>query len=112
MSIASLQQHLQQSFQPGAATGIDAVLRLQAGAEQLTFRVRDGTLDFAVPDTMPADATFMFTDLDTARALLSGRGNAFDAFMAGHFRSDGYLMWAFALMAMFGSASLPATPVE
>ncbi len=54
----------------------------------------------------------MFEDVDTAWALLSGRGDAFDAFMEGRFKSDGYLMWAFALMAMFQSPSLPVTPTE
>ena len=50
--------------------------------------------------------------MDIAWALLSGQANAFDAFMEGRFRADGYLMWAFTLMAMFGSQSLPETPVE
>jgi putative sterol carrier protein len=65
-----------------------------------------------VPEHTRPDATFMFEDVDTAWALLSGRGDAFEAFMQGRFRSDGYLMWAFALMAMFQSASLPVSPVE
>ena len=50
--------------------------------------------------------------MDIAWALLSGQADAFSAFMEGRFRSDGYLMWAFTLMSMFQSESLPDTPVE
>ncbi|MEQ8486910.1 MAG: SCP2 sterol-binding domain-containing protein [Pseudomonadales bacterium] len=107
-----LRRHLEASFHPPAAAGIDAVLRLAAQDQSLTFRVRHGRIDFSVPEHVRADATFIFADPDTAIELLTGRANAFDAFMDGRFRSDGYLMWAFALMAMFRSGSLPATPTE
>ena len=112
MEMHGLRAYLEQSFHPPAAAGLDAVLRLQIGPDTLSFRVRHGALDFDVADDAKPDATFIFEDADTARALLSGQGDAFDAFMRGHFKSDGYLMWAFALMAMFQSASLPATPTE
>lgn len=107
-----LRAHLADAFEPAAAGALDAVLRLQVGDQSLLFRVSRGALDFDLaPDTAP-DATFMFDHEDTARALLSGQADAFSAFMEGRFRSDGYLMWAFALMAMFRSDSLPAHPVE
>jgi len=112
MAIDALRAHLSSSFHPPAAVGLDAVFRLQIGTETLTFRVRESALDFALPDGPAPDATFMFEDIDTAWSLLAGRADAFDAFMGGRFRSDGYLMWAFALMAMFQSRALPATPVE
>ncbi len=107
-----LRRHLEASFHPPAAAGIDAVLRLAVEEEILAFQVRHGRISFDVPEHARADATFIFADHGTALELLSGRGNAFDAFMEGRFRSDGYLMWAFALMAMFESASLPVTPTE
>jgi putative sterol carrier protein len=110
--LSDLERHLRNSFYPPAAGNIDAVLRLRVGDGELAFRVRHGELDFTVPTGARADATFIFADLETARALLSGEANAFEAFMEGRFRSDGYLMWAFALMAMFRSASLPVTPTE
>ncbi len=112
MSLSALQAHLEQSFHPPAAAGMDAVFRLEAGEATLRFRVRHGRLDFDLPADEQADATFIFQDEETASALLSGRADAFEAFMTGRFRSDGYLMWAFALMSMFQSASLPATPTE
>ncbi len=112
MSLPALQAHLERSFHPPAAAGLDAVFRLEAGDETLLFRVRHGRLELDLPADAKADATFIFADEETAWALLAGRADAFEAFMTGRFRSDGYLMWAFALMAMFQSASLPATPTE
>lgn len=112
MALRSLRHHLEASFQPAAAARLDAVFRLAVDDDALTFSVRNGALNFDLPPETRPDATFMFEDVDTAWALLSGRADAFDAFMQGRFRSDGYLMWAFALMAMFDSSSLPVTPTE
>jgi putative sterol carrier protein len=112
MGLKALETHLQQSFQASAASRLDAVFRINIKDQSLAFRVSRGTLDFDLPRDVSADATFMFEDMDTAWALLSGRADAFEAFMEGRFRSDGYLMWAFALMAMFQSSSLPETPTE
>lgn len=112
MGLRALQAHLERSFNPAAAAGLDAVFKLSAEQEALTFRVRDQALDFELDQQARPDATFMFEDVDTAWALLSGQADAFEAFMEGRFRSDGYLMWAFALMAMFRSSSLPERPTE
>lgn len=112
MSLRALKDHLAASFHPAAAGKLDAIFRVAVDGEALTFQVSNGRLDFDLPDEVEPDATFLFADVDTAWALLSGRADAFDAFMEGRFRSDGYLMWAFALMAMFQSSSLPVSPVE
>ena len=113
MALRALQNHLEQTFYPPAAIGLDARLRLKIGEEELIFSVSPEGLFFAEEnaDHTP-DATFFFEDVDTAWALLSGRADAFEAFMKGRFRADGYLMWAFSLMAMFQSDSLPETPIE
>ena len=112
LTLTGLQQHLVASFHSPAATGLDAVLRLDVGGETLSFRVREGALQFDLDPLIEPDATFLFADRETAWALFSGREDAFEAFMSERFRADGYLMWAFTLMAMFRSASLPVTPVE
>ncbi|MDH3642293.1 MAG: hypothetical protein OES38_09370 [Gammaproteobacteria bacterium] len=111
MSLRSLQKHLEENFHPAAAGTIDATFRLaidgQTDEEVLTFHVNHGVLEFAASRSslearaQACDATFYFADTDTAWALLSGQGDAFQAFMDGQFRADGYLMWAFTLMAMF-----------
>jgi len=113
MSLIDLRQLLEANFHPPAARALDAVLCIRVGEnEALSFRVAHGELDFDPARCAHPDTTFRFADHATARALLSGQEDAFDAFMHGRFRADGYLMWAFALMAMFRSASLPVTPVE
>ena len=99
MAIPSLQAHLQKNFHPSAAGAIDATFRLVIDGDTLTFEVCHGVLNFV--ESEQCDATFYFEDVDTAWALLSGQADAFEAFMHGRFRADGYLMWAFALMAMF-----------
>jgi len=112
MALIKLRQLLATSFHPPAAGGMDAVLRIQVGDESLSFRVAHGQLDFDPDGCEIADTTFRFEDHATAIRLFSGQEDAFDAFMHGRFRADGYLMWAFTLMAMFRSASLPVTPIE
>jgi len=112
MALNALRDHLQRSFNGAAAVHFDAIIELDVAGERLRFAVRHGELQFTPADDTPADATFLFADVDTAWSLLSGRGDAFQAFMDGRFRSDGHLMWAFALMAMFRSASLPEHPTE
>ena len=91
---------------------MDAVIRLAIADEQLTFEISDNEIRFFDVASRAPDATFYFEDVDIAWALLSGQADAFSAFMEGRFRADGYLMWAFTLMAMFQSQSLPDTPVE
>ena len=112
MALRALQSHLEKTFHPPASEGLDAVFRLAIDDEYLQFEIADNTLTFHDADARRPDATFFFEDVDTAWALLSGQADAFSAFMEGRFRADGYLMWAFTLMAMFQSASLPETPTE
>lgn len=112
MALHSLQSHLEKTFFPPASAGMDAVIRLAIAEEELQFQVSERQIAFHEPGSVKPDATFFFEDVDTAWALLSGQADAFSAFMEGRFRADGYLMWAFTLMSMFQSESLPDTPVE
>jgi putative sterol carrier protein len=113
MTIDDLRAQLEASFHPPAAGPMDAVLRIQIGADAaLICQVVQGTLRFVTDPTLQPDTTFHFADLDTARALLAGRADAFEAFMAGRFRADGYLIWAFKLMAMFRSTSRPGVATD
>lgn len=92
--------------------GIDVLMRLRVRNAQLalSFLQRD-VIDNTEEAQMPkADVRFYFPDPETGRALLLGEDNAIEAFMRGDFRSDGYLMLAFQLMALFNSTSLPPTP--
>ncbi len=112
MALRALQSHLESTFFPPASAGMDATIRLAIADEVLQFEVAEGRIEFHEAESRKPDATFIFEDVDIAWALLSGQADAFSAFMEGRFRSDGYLMWAFTLMSMFQSESLPDTPVE
>ena len=112
MALRALQSHLENTFFPPASVGMDAIIRLAIADELLQFEVAEGKIEFHDAESRKPDATFIFEDVDIAWALLSGQADAFGAFMEGRFRSDGYLMWAFTLMSMFQSESLPDTPVE
>jgi putative sterol carrier protein len=112
MALRALQSHLENTFFAPASGGMDATIRLAIAEETLTFEISEGRLQFFSDESIEPDATFFFEDVDIAWALLSGQADAFSAFMEGRFRADGYLMWAFTLMAMFQSRSLPETPVE
>jgi putative sterol carrier protein len=113
MALRALQAHLESTFFAPASQGMDAIIRLAIDdEEELVFEISEQQIRFDQAATLTPDATFYFEDVDTAWALLSGQADAFTAFMEGRFRADGYLMWAFTLMAMFQSQSLPETPTE
>ncbi len=107
MPLNALRSQLKTTFYAPAAQGFDAVFQFTIGGDRLVFEVANGRLVFDEKMARVPDATFFFADEDLARALLAGRADAFSAFMEGRFRADGYLMWAFALLAMFPGASPP-----
>ena len=94
-------------FRPQAAAGVDVVFALaaeeateDAAASTLaTFAVDAGKLRFNPAE--PADATFFFDSVETARAVLSGDADPIAAFMEGRFRADGNLPLAFVLLGLF-----------
>jgi putative sterol carrier protein len=112
MALRALQSHLENTFFAPASQGMDAIIRLDIDEEELVFEISEQQIRFDQAAELTPDATFYFEDVDIAWALLSGQADAFTAFMEGRFRADGYLMWAFTLMAMFQSQSLPETPTE
>jgi putative sterol carrier protein len=101
MTISELKSLLEANFQPAAAADFNATLAISAGGESLTLTVNGNALTF--PDQAEPDATFIFPDVDAAWHLISGKTNPIDAFMAGEFRSDGFLLWGFRLLGMFAS---------
>lgn len=113
MSISSqtLAEELAKRFRPQAAQGLRMDIRLAiGGSDDVFLALDDGHLDAGLATISEPDVSFLFSDMDTAWRILSGRENAIDAFMQGRFRADGYLMMAFKLMEIFGSLSLPPTP--
>ena len=50
-----------------------------------------------------------FTDEQQAHGIITGSINPIEAFMAGDFRSNGYIVWVFQTLAAFsGDKSQPA----
>ena len=119
--LKDLGDELRRRFYAPAAAGQDlcmdldinvrVLIRLRIRSDQLalSFHDRDVAQEPKHADAK-ADVRFYFPSPATGRALLLGEDNAIDAFMRGDFRSDGYLMLAFTLMALFNSTSLPTTP--
>ncbi len=110
MPFTDLENLLLARFDARRAAGFDGTIRLAVDSDALEFTIRDGQLVFG--DGATPDVTFTFSDVETAKALLSGQGNAIDAFMQGRFKADGYLMWAFALMGFFQNASRPVDATD
>jgi putative sterol carrier protein len=109
-SLDNLALQLERRFRADQSAGVDMRLRIDTGEGRIDFHIERGTLTLSPPTAATPDVTFLFHDLATAWRILLGEANAIEAFMQGRFRADGYLMMAFRLMEMFGSASLPPTP--
>lgn len=109
-TIESLGRALTARFRPEQAHGVDMHLKLDVGLDALYLSIRECRVEIEADSNAPPDVTFLFDDLEIAWRILLGEANAIEAFMHGRFRADGYLMMAFRLMEMFGSASLPPTP--
>ena len=112
-STTELKADLAQAFDPAAAGNMDYVIELAIeDTRVLCFSVSGGELKFLDAHSNKVDVTFYFCDHQTMTNLLFSKADAFDAFMAGEFRSSGYLMLTFALMEIFRSSSLPPTPID
>ena len=105
MVLKELQAHLENNFVAAATQGLDATFCLAVANERLTFRISEQKLEFVDSDF--CDATFHFEDVGAVGDLLAGRRDVIASFMDGEFRADGYLIWAFLLMAMFRAQPSP-----
>lgn len=110
MRLAELEPALAQRFDAEAAGDIHMRLRLtvDGGNDALWLHLDHGRLTFGSASTEPADATFYFDCVETARSLLLDGGSLVDAFMHGRFRADGYIVMAFQLMSLFSGQALPS----
>ncbi|MDP6826122.1 MAG: hypothetical protein QF515_03245 [Pseudomonadales bacterium] len=95
-----MRKALSESFNAIAAEHFDGAFRIDAGDTKLAFNVRDGHLT-ALADTDEVDLILYFENASEALDILTGSADVIDAFMQGRFRSDGYLIWVFTLLAMF-----------
>lgn len=103
-----LASQLAGSFNPAAAMDFDGTVLLELQPESaatpawVRLIVNHGQLDVSVVnEPTTADITLFFHSGEEAAELLLGRANPVNAFMDGRFRSDGYLIWVFAVLSMF-----------
>ena len=100
-------EELQRNFFPAAATEYDVFIGLTVQDQQLCCHVSGEGINFV---TKPPDVNFSFKSWDTVRGLLLGDMDPIAAFMAGQFRSDGYLTLLFLVLAIFRSPNRPQIP--
>ena len=91
---------LTERFNSAQAAQFDGAFCIDTGTAQIAFTVSHGELATAPADA-DVDLTLYFHSAQEALELLTGNGDVIQAFMDGRFRSDGYLIWVFTLLAMF-----------
>lgn len=111
ITAAQLSKALIDRFSPAAAKDFDGTVCLQlqangsAHVERILFRIDHGHISAGSVSGAPAldhpDITLYFHSAGEALDLLRGSANPVAAFMDGRFRSDGYLLWVFAVLSMF-----------
>jgi len=105
LTAENLAERLLAGFTPNAAPDFDGSVRLVLQslphAEAVCFRIDHGRIQRLDCTRQPFDITLYFQSADEAFNLLCGSANPVSAFMDGSFRSDGYLLWVFAVLAMF-----------
>ncbi|MBM4205924.1 MAG: hypothetical protein FJ194_17540 [Gammaproteobacteria bacterium] len=107
LTAEGLAERLLTGFSPTGAPDFDGTVRLvlqpsdDAPAEAVGFRIEHGRIERLDPGRQTFDITLFFQSADEAFNLLCGSANPVAAFMEGRFRSDGYLLWVFAVLAMF-----------
>ena len=90
---------LAERFNPEHNTGLDACIRLDWGNGGIQFAVREAHLDLDCDS--PPEMTIYFHSKALASDLLHGEADPVTAFMQGHFRASGHLIWVFHTMAAF-----------
>lgn len=110
MTIDELRAALTAQTNQAALATFSGSIMLQLGAHlanqdpdannHLTLRVTDSKLQW-LPHGTDAEAIFYFADSQQALALLTGQAHVMDEFMAGRFRSNGYLLWTAPLLSLF-----------
>ena len=93
---------------PGAAADTDMVVALAVGAERIVYHLHPAGL--GVEPRAEPDVTFTFSSWEKTHALLTGGADPIAAFMAGEFRSDGYLTAVFLVLSVFSRPDRPDVP--
>ncbi len=106
--MSSLAEILKLRFASHGAGELDATVHFNWPSGGCTLGIHDGALtvysDAAAPDP---ELVLFFSDETLAIDIFKGEKNPVDAFMAGDFRSNGYILWVFQTLAAFSNPLPP-----
>jgi putative sterol carrier protein len=108
LTIEHIRNRLDAAFQPGAARAFDAVYQFTVdGLPCFHLVIERGTLTVGEGAHEAPSVTFFYDDLATAVGVVEGTLDPMTTFMAGRIRTDGNLILALQLGALF-SAKVPS----
>jgi len=108
-SMSELNQFLRERFNRPLAGDLDAIIEFHCQSERACFQIHDGELTLLC-ETLgnPApELVLFFPDVATAQAIVDGHVSPIDAFMRGHIRSNGHIIWVFQTLAAFSNPPNP-----
>ena len=105
-SETSVHDFLLENFLDTAAATLETDIELRFPNESVFIDIRDGTLTF--PDIEEAELVLYFDSPEQAQRLFAGQEDLVEAFMRGHIRSNGHLIWVFQAFAAFSKHAAPA----
>ena len=103
MDIKEIFANLQESFNPDAAIGVDAVYQFEItgeGGGQWNATIKDGRCTVK-EGTVDSPNCTVVTDAETWLSIVSKKTSATDAFMSGNLRIKGDMDLAMKLETMF-----------
>ena len=94
---------LRHRFNPALCGDLDATVEFNWPASACRFGIHHGEVTFYEdPSESPEpELVIYFTDEQQAHGIITGSINPIEAFMAGDFRSNGYIVWVFQTLAAF-----------
>jgi hypothetical protein len=105
-SETSVRDFLLENFLDTAAAALETDIELRFPNESVFIDIRNGNLTF--PDIEEAELVLYFDSPEQAQRLFAGQEDLVAAFMRGHIRSNGHLIWVFQTFAAFSKHAAPA----
>ncbi len=96
-----LTEILTQRFDTQRCGDLDTHIAFCSEDKRLLIGIHDGRLTFPDEADQRPDLQLYFASEEQAVDIMAGAGNPIEAFMAGEFRSSGYILWVFQVLAAF-----------
>lgn len=95
-------EHLQQRFAAPAARGIEAVYQLRFDdAPPYQLQVSDNAMTVTEGEATAPTVTVFFDSFANHAAIIEGRLDPMQAFLAGQFRADGHIVLVMRMLQLF-----------